>query len=284
MATTLGKLYVVATPIGNLNDLSLRTQQVLSKVTWVAAEDTRHSKGLLQHLGVAPQLISYHEHNEDARAEQLVAKLLQGEEGALISDAGTPLISDPGYLLVAKAHQANIQVVPIPGPCAPIAALSASGLPTDKFLFEGFLPAKKEGRRKRLLELKNFPHTLVFFEAPHRIKELLRDLTETFGAERVATYARELTKKFEAIRLSKLGSILDDLEKEIIPAKGEFIIMVAGASPTIHEPALQEKERILKILLEELPVKAAVKVAVALTGLPKNTLYETALSLKNESE
>lgn len=276
-----GKLYVVATPIGNLQDMSVRAQEVLSHVAWIAAEDTRHSKGLLQHLGISTALISYHEHNERERSAELIAKLAQGEDGALISDAGTPLISDPGYSLVAQAHENGIPVIPIPGPCALITALSASGLPTDKFLFEGFLPAKSAARVKRLEELSSFTHTMVFYEAPHRLIYLLEDLIYAFEPSRAVTFARELTKKFESIHRSTLEQILVGIQNNEITLKGECVLVVAGApkkeSPSETAP---EMDRILRILMSELSLKQSVQLAVKLTGLPKNALYEHAMKLK----
>lgn len=195
----MGKLYVVATPIGNLSDLTDRTRQVLSQVTWIAAEDTRHSSGLLSYMGLTPQLISYHDHNEGARLNPLIERLKQGEDGALISDAGTPLISDPGYGLVFEAHQQGIEVVPVPGPCALIVALCASGLPTDKFLFEGFLPSKTTARVKRFEALKSFPHSMIFFEAPHRMLAFLIDAQSVLGDSRRVCVARELPKNLSRL-------------------------------------------------------------------------------------
>ncbi|MFI4937763.1 MAG: 16S rRNA (cytidine(1402)-2'-O)-methyltransferase [Candidatus Berkiellales bacterium] len=277
----MGKLYVVATPIGNLNDLSPRAQEILSHVTWIAAEDTRHSKGLLQHFGITTTLISYHEHNEQERASQLIEGLLKGEEGALISDAGTPLISDPGYTLVKKALQANIPVIPIPGPCALIAALSVSGLPTDKFFFEGFLPAKKEMRRQRLKELIDFDHTMIFFEAPHRVNEMMEELVASWGPDREATLMRELTKKFESVYFSTLQGILMSIQNGTIPLKGEFILVVKGSKRQLTQTeSQQEMERVLKILLAEMSLKQAVLIAEKLTSLPKNALYDCAISLQ----
>lgn len=280
-----GKLYVVATPIGNLEDLSLRAQRVLSHVTWVAAEDTRHSKGLLGHLGLATTLISYHEHNEQERTLILIQKLMQGEDGALICDAGTPLISDPGYLLVKKAHENGIPVIPVPGPCAAIAALSASGLATDKFLFEGFLPAKAAARRRRLIELVNYPHTLIFYESPHRLRSMLDDCMDIFLPARKACIAREITKKFESIHLNTLQNIVLQVKNGDIPVKGEFIMMIAGyeikANPSSE--ADQEIERILKILLPEMSLKQAVSITTQLIGLSKNVIYDCATKLKNET-
>ncbi|MGE3319859.1 MAG: 16S rRNA (cytidine(1402)-2'-O)-methyltransferase [Candidatus Berkiella sp.] len=280
----MGKLYVVATPIGNLTDISLRAQEILSQVTWIAAEDTRHSMALLTHFGINTPLVSYHDHNERDKSAQLIEQIRQGEDGALISDAGTPLISDPGYHLVQKAHEAGISVIPIPGACAAIAALSASGLPSAKFLFEGFLPAKS-GRNKRLEALKSVPFTVIFYEAPHRIETLLEECIEVFGGERQACIAKEITKKFERIYSANLAAILARLQNGEIPQKGEFVFMVAPEDEKTESLAgTEEQIRVLKILLAELPVKQAVKMAVALTGHPKNALYELALEIQGKKE
>lgn len=278
----MGKLYVVATPLGNLGDISDRMRQVLSQVTWVAAEDTRHSQGLLTYLGLSPELLSYHDHNEDARLSTLIQRLKQGSDGALISDAGTPLISDPGFRLVMEAHKEGIKVVPIPGPCSVIAALSASGLPTDKFLFEGFLSTKTVSRVKRFEQLKSFEHTIVFFEAPHRILDFMTDALHVFGADRRVCIGRELTKKFEQIVLLSLGEMFNAVETEKIPQKGEFVVMLEGATEAVLSEVEIEMTRVLTILLPHMPLKQAVQLAVQLTGLPKNQLYDFAMKLKKE--
>lgn len=281
MAPSIGKLYVVATPIGNLEDLSERARHILSQVTWVAAEDTRHSAGLLHAIGATPSLLSYHEHNEHARIASLITRLKEGESGALISDAGTPLISDPGYGLVLEAHQAGIPVIPIPGPCAPITALSASGLPTDKFFFEGFLPAKSGARIKRLTALKNFSHTIIFLEAPHRIVEFLQDVNTVFGGARRVCIGRELTKKFESIILLPAAEMLEAVETEKIPQKGEFVVIIEGGEAPQQNEVETEMNRVLGILLPEMPLKQAVMIATKLTGFSKNQLYEAAVKLVN---
>lgn len=279
MVPSIGKLYVVATPIGNLEDLSERARYILSQVTWVAAEDTRHSAGLLHAIGATPLLLSYHEHNEDARIASLIARLKQGESGALISDAGTPLINDPGYGLVLAAHCAGILVIPIPGACAPIAALSASGLPTDKFFFEGFLPAKSAARIKRLTELKAFLHTMIFLEAPHRIVDFLRDVNAIFGGMRRICMGRELTKKFESIILLPVAEMLEAFETERIPQKGEFVMIIEGALAPEKSEVEAEMIRVLSILLPEMPLKQAVMIATKLTGFSRNQLYDIAVGL-----
>lgn len=283
MQHTIGKLYVVATPIGNLEDLSFRAQRILSQATWIAAEDTRHSAGLLNAMGIKAPLVAYHEHNEREQSDALIAKLQEGEIGALISDAGTPLISDPGYSLVSKAHAAHIPVIPIPGPCAAITALCASGLPTHRFLFEGFLPAKASHRQKRLQALVKATETLIFYEAPHRIEALLADCVQIFSADRPACLARELTKKFEQIQLSTLGALATAVEAHQIPDKGEFVLIVAGCEETaeIVDDAMAEVERILTILLPEMSVKQAVQIATKLSGATKNTVYDIAIRLRS---
>lgn len=284
MHQQMGKLYVVATPIGNLDDISNRANKVLSQVNWIAAEDTRHSSGLLQHLGIETPLISYHEHNEQSRTKMLIEKICQGESGALISDAGTPLISDPGYMLVAAAHEAKISVIAIPGPCAFVAALSVAGLPTDKFLFEGFLPAKSQGRRKQLEALADFPHTMVFYEAPHRFADLLKDCAEIFGLQREAAIVRELTKKFESVYKNNFQHLIEELSKGNIPLKGEFVLVVAGNRMREHlvDDNTLEMRRVLSILLAEVSLKQAVQMTVKLTGFPKNAVYECATKMKEE--
>lgn len=279
-----GKLYVVATPIGNLDDITVRARDILSQVTFVAAEDTRHSKVLLSHLHIHTPLIAYHDHNEATKTAFIIEKLQQGKSIALISDAGTPLISDPGYDVVAKALEAGIQVIPIPGACALTCALSASGLPTDKFFFEGFLPAKDSARRKRLTALKDFPNTLIFYEAPHRLAALIADLCDIFSPMREATIAREITKKFETITKDSLGTLLLAMQRGEIPAKGECVVVVQGASREENEENhAPENKRILEILLQEVPLKQAVQIAVKMTNQPKNALYDLAMELKRNA-
>ncbi|MBS0290552.1 MAG: 16S rRNA (cytidine(1402)-2'-O)-methyltransferase [Proteobacteria bacterium] len=277
----MGKLYVVATPIGNLEDISPRARDILSQVAWIAAEDTRHSQVLLQHLGISTALVSYHDFNESKRASTLIDKLSQGQSGALISDAGTPLISDPGYTLVGAAHDAGIKVVPIPGPCSLISALSVAGLPTDKFLFEGFLPAKPQARYKRLQELAQFAHTMIFFEAPHRLEALLRDCENIFSPHRQATLAREITKKFESIQRNDLQGLLQGIQTKEVIVKGECILLVSGHKENSAQINSAQTQKMLQVLLAEMPLSTAVKVAVSLTGLPKNALYEMATALQN---
>lgn len=277
----MGKLYVVATPIGNLEDMSFRAKSVLSQVNWIAAEDTRHSSGLLQHFNIHVPLIAYHDHNENIRVDALIQKLKSGESGALISDAGTPLISDPGYLLVSKALEANIPVIPIPGACAFVAALSVAGLPTDRFTFEGFLPAKSAARQKRFKELAKLPYTLIFYEAPHRVQDFLEDALQVLGPKRLATIAREITKKFESIYHTTLENLLQQVKQETIPTKGEFIVMVSGFEQGASDDEMIAAEQILRALLPELSLKKAVEITVKLSNQPKNKIYDLAMSLKN---
>lgn len=277
-----GVLYVVATPIGNLADISARAREVLAAVDLVAAEDTRHSGTLLAHLGVKTPLISLHDHNEAERAPILVARLQAGESVALISDAGTPLISDPGFDLVRAARAAGISVTPIPGASALVAALSVSGLPTDRFVFEGFLPAKQGARRERLAALAAEPRTLVFYESVHRIQESLEDMAAAFGAGRRAVLARELTKLHEGVRDATLQELVDWAASDPAAGKGEVVLMVAGAAATEGTALDAEAERVLKLLLAELPVKQAAALAAGITGLNRNPLYQRALELSGK--
>jgi len=277
-----GVLYVVATPIGNLADISARAREVLAAVDVVAAEDTRHSGTLLSHLGIKTQLISLHDHNEAERAPLLVARLQAGESVALISDAGTPLISDPGFDLVRAARAAGITVTPIPGASALVAALSVSGLPTDRFIFEGFLPAKQGARRERLAALSQEPRTLVFYESVHRLKESLEDMAAALGPERRAVLARELTKLHEGVRDASLKELVGWAGSDPAAAKGEVVVMVAGAAAAESAALDAEAERVLKLLLAELPVKQAAALAAGITGLNKNPLYQRALELSGK--
>ncbi|MGH8372629.1 MAG: 16S rRNA (cytidine(1402)-2'-O)-methyltransferase [Gammaproteobacteria bacterium] len=269
-----GVLYVVATPIGNLEDLTPRARRILDEVDTVAAEDTRHSGQLLKHAGIDTQLLSLHDHNESERAPKLVARLLAGESVALVSDAGTPLISDPGYGLVRAARQAGIRVIPIPGACALIAALSVSGLPTDRFVFEGFLPNKQVARRNTLARLVGEPRTLVFYESVHRLGESLADMAKAFGAERPASIARELTKLHESVHSGTLAAMLEWAKTDAHAEKGELVVLVGGA---VQARVQGDSEHVLDVLLEELPVKQAASLAAKLTGGKRNELYKKAL-------
>lgn len=275
-----GVLYVVATPIGNLDDWSARAIATLSAVSVIAAEDTRHSARLMQHFNISTRLVAVHDHNESARAEQLIEKIKNGEDIALISDAGTPLISDPGYRLVAAAQAAGVRVIPIPGACAAIAALSAAGLPSDRFIFEGFLPAKTVARCERLSALVTEPRTLMFYEAPHRIVDCLRDMVAVIGSERRVVLAREITKAFETIRQLSLAEMLAWVEADANQQRGEIVLVLEGAPADTSDASQQAAERVLRVLLAELPVKQAAALAAEITGHKKNALYERALQIK----
>jgi 16S rRNA (cytidine1402-2'-O)-methyltransferase len=274
-------LYIVATPIGNLDDISRRALQVLEAVPLIAAEDTRHSRKLLAHYGIEARLFALHEHNEQVATAKLLKALLAGDEVALVSDAGTPLSSDPGFYLVRAARQAGIRVVPLPGPSACIAALSVAGLPTDRFVFEGFLPARSTARKQRLSELASEKRTLVFYESSHRICESLADRAENMGGERQATVARELTKTFETIKDGSLEELVSWVQADSNQQKGEFVVMLQGA-PARNSDIDETVERVLTILLAELPLKQAASLAAKITGLPKNRLYEAGLAIKEK--
>jgi 16S rRNA (cytidine1402-2'-O)-methyltransferase len=271
------QLFIVATPIGNLQDISQRAIETLEQVDLIAAEDTRHSKRLLNHLGVTTKMISLHEHNEEKQIAKILELLGQGKSIALISDAGTPLVSDPGYRLVYEVRKSNIDVVPIPGACAAIAALSASGLPSDRFLFEGFLSAKQNARLQHLEKLKSETRTIIFYESPHRISVMLQDLLTVFGSERYVVIARELTKLYETIRGDELSNLIEWFELNTEQHCGEFVVLVKGKQKIKKENLTDEDKRILKVLLEELPVKQASHLASKITGKKKNAFYKEAL-------
>lgn len=282
MSIQFGILYVVATPIGNLSDISERAKQVLAQVDLVAAEDTRHSGRLLSALGLKKNMLALHDHNERQQAVVVVDKLKAGLSVALISDAGTPLISDPGYHLIKLAHQEEVTVSPIPGASALMAALSVSGLPTDRFCFEGFLPARASSRQKRLQALATESSTLILFESCHRIVVSLQDMLAIFGAERLVMMGRELTKTFETVRRAPLAELLAWVEADPMQQKGEFVLIVAGAEEAVDESE-QQLQRSLELLLPELPLKKAAVLAAKLTGVGKNRAYQLALALKNRS-
>ena len=280
----LGSLYVVATPIGNLDDISARALNILRSVALIAAEDTRHSARLLQHFGIDTPLAACHEHNERDQGGRFIARLQAGEDVALISDAGTPLISDPGYHLVRQARAAGVPVVPVPGPCALIAALSAAGLPSDRFIFEGFLPAKAAGRRARLEQVKEEPRTLIFYEAPHRILECLQDMQSVFGGERPALLARELTKTFETLKGMPLSELAAWVAADANQQRGECVVLVAGwQAPEGEEAVSAEALRVLDLLLAEMPLKRAAALAAEITGVRKNLLYQVALEWQKDA-
>jgi len=278
-ASNEGVLYVVATPIGNLQDMSLRAIDILKSVDLVAAEDTRHTRKLFTYHGIATPLLAVHEHNERDVTGRLLARLAAGERIALVSDAGTPLISDPGFVLVRAAREAGVRVVPVPGASALVTALSVSGLPTDRFRFEGFLPPRQAARRQRLQTLRAQAVTLVFYESSHRIVEALADMADCLGAARRAVIARELTKTYETIHAGTLAELLDWLQADTNQQKGEFVVLVHGVE--IDPEQLDAAARYaLEVLLEELPLRQASALAARITGAPKNRLYEYGLELK----
>lgn len=278
MSQSKGVLYLVATPLGNLADFSFRAVEVLQAVAVIAAEDTRHSRPLLNHYGIATPLIAYHEHNEDAVAPQLLARLERGEAVAVISDAGTPLISDPGFPLVRLARQAGIRVAPIPGPSALIAALSASGLPCDRFYFGGFLPRKAEGRRTVLKGLADRRETLVFYESSHRVLDCLEDMAAVFPADRPLAIARELTKHYETIVNTSAGAAHGLVAHDADMQKGEFVLLLQGKREAAAEDITAEQARVLDILLDGgCSVKSAAAMAAEITGAQRRLLYQAAL-------
>ncbi|HLB56116.1 MAG TPA: 16S rRNA (cytidine(1402)-2'-O)-methyltransferase [Coxiellaceae bacterium] len=273
-------LYIVSTPIGNLSDISFRATEILKSVDWIAAEDTRHSQRLLSHYEIHTPCFSLHEHNEDERIEKIISLLRNEKSVALISDAGTPLISDPGFRLVRAVRDANFKIIPIPGACAAIAALVASGLPTDRFIFEGFLPAKNAALESHLEKLKSETRTIVFYESVHRITKTLPVMKKIFGSERVATVARELTKSFETIKQDTLENLCIDIIKNTEAQKGEFVIIVQGALSNTSTSDQQQLTTLLTQLLTELSVKQAVSLACKITQLNRKVVYALALDLK----
>lgn len=274
-------LYVVATPLGNLGDISQRALDVLAGVDLIAAEDTRHSRRLLGHYGIQTPMTSFHEHNEREKVPVLLARLAAGESLALISDAGTPLVSDPGFVLVRAAREAGYRVVPVPGPSALICALSAAGLPSDRILFEGFAPRRTAARRAWLQGLCREPRTLVFYEASHRILATLQDLADLFGPERRAVVARELTKLHETFLAGGLGELAQQVAADPLQRKGEFVVLVAGAEPEPEGVMDAEVERVLRLLAGELPLKQAAALAAEITGARRKDLYRMALEWKH---
>ena len=275
-----GTLYVVATPIGNLGDITLRALDILKSVDAIAAEDTRHTSGLLSHFGISKKLIAVHEHNEQQSAEKLLAQLNNGESVALVTDAGTPGVSDPGAVVVNAARKAGVKVVPIPGVSAVIAALSASGITQNGFYFHGFLPASGAARRKILAQLKSQSVTLVFYEAPHRIVESVEDIANVLGVERQLTFAREMTKTFETFYTCPAGLAGTWLQADTNQQRGEFVLLIEPAAVVEAQEISEEAQRVLKCLMLALPLKQAVALATEITSLKKNDLYEFALTLK----
>ena len=276
-AVSRSTLYVVATPIGNLSDMTARGREILGAVDLIAAEDTRHTRQLLQAFGLQTPTIALHEHNETQRIDALLNELAAGRSIALVSDAGTPLISDPGYGVVAAARKAGHAVIPVPGACAAIAALSVAGLATDRFVFEGFLPAKSSARRERLRELSKETRTLVFYEAPHRIAETLGDLAAEFASDRAATVCRELTKRFETHYVDTLAKLAHRAAEDADMQRGEIVIVVAGAPSTDDQRI--NAEALLHVLVDELPASQAAKIAAKLLNAKRSDLYERAVEL-----
>lgn len=276
-----GQLYIVPTPIGNLSDITQRALEVLQAVDLIAAEDTRHTGLLLQHFAINARLFALHDHNEQQKAETLLAKLKEGQNIALVSDAGTPLINDPGYHLVRTCREANIRVVPLPGPCAAIAALSAAGLPSDRFCYEGFLPAKSKGRRDTLKALEEEPRTLIFYESTHRLVESLEDICAALGESRYVVLARELTKTWESIHGAPIGELVAWVREDENRRKGEMVLIVEGFKA--QEEALPAAAlRTLALLQAELPLKKAAALAAEIHGVKKNALYKYALEQQGE--
>jgi len=279
LTTDPGTLYVVATPIGNLDDISARASHILRKAAVVAAEDTRRAGQLLTHLGIKNRLLSLHEHNEEARIDEVLATLSSGGDVALISDAGTPLISDPGYRIVERARAEALPVSPVPGCCAAIAALSVSGLPTDRFRFEGFLPARSVARRNRLEVLATQPETLILYESVHRIVDVLADIEDIVGAERPIALARELTKRYETIYRGTVAQVRAQLAADPGGGKGEFTLVIAGAPERDAAPP-DELKRVVEILLKSVSASQAAALAAESTGVKKREAYRLATELK----
>jgi len=278
-----GKLYIVATPIGNHLDISQRAVNILKEVDFICAEDTRRSGQLLQAYAVKTKMRSFHDHNEAKIAPELIQLLSEGKKIALISDAGTPLINDPGFNLVQLANQQQIPVIPLPGPCAAITALSVAGIASDRFCYEGFLTSKSTARKKQLQQYLHEKRTLIFYEAPHRIVATLEDMSEVFGPEHLVTIARELTKTYETIKSDQLSNILLWIKSDSNQQKGEFVIVVAGFTPVEKSSVISsESERVLQLLLTELSLKQAVQLAVKLTEEKKKPLYQRALEIMAE--
>jgi 16S rRNA (cytidine1402-2'-O)-methyltransferase len=273
-------LFVVATPIGNLGDLSHRAAQVLAAVDTIAAEDTRRCRQLLSHLGISRPVVAYHDHSDARRLEYVLQLLRDGSSVALVSDAGTPLISDPGYRLVHDALAAGVRVVAVPGPCAAVAALSVAGLPSDRFVFEGFLPARQSARETRLAELGRETRTLIFYESPRRVLDTLRDMETVFGGERRCALARELTKVHETLLVGTVSEVLQRVAADPEQQLGEIVLVLAGAGDAVADATAISTGVLLEALLKRLPLKAAVACAVEVSGRPRNEVYRAALALR----
>ncbi|SKA44948.1 16S rRNA (cytidine(1402)-2'-O)-methyltransferase [Enterovibrio nigricans] len=269
-------LYIVPTPIGNLGDITQRALEILQHVDIIAAEDTRHTGRLLSHFGITTRTFALHDHNEQQKADMLIEKLVSGQTIALVSDAGTPLISDPGYHLVTRCRQAGVKVVPLPGPCAVITALSASGLPSDRFSFEGFLPPKSKGRRDKFMEVASDPRTMIFYESPHRILDTLEDMLAVLGEERQVVLARELTKTYETIHGAPLGELIPWLNEDSNRIRGEMVLLIAGHRAEKNDLP-PEATKAVTLLAKELPLKKAAAIAAELYGVKKNALYKWGL-------
>ncbi len=274
-------LYIVPTPIGNLGDITQRALEILQQVDIIAAEDTRHTGRLLSHFGITTRTFALHDHNEQQKADMLIEKLASGQSIALVSDAGTPLISDPGYHLVTRCRQAGVKVVPLPGPCAVITALSASGLPSDRFSFEGFLPPKSKGRRDKFTEIAADPRTLIFYESPHRIMDTLDDMLSVLGEARQVVLARELTKTYETIHGAPLGELIEWLKEDSNRIRGEMVLLIAGHRAEKEDLPLEATKAVF-LLAKELPLKKAAAIAAELYSVKKNALYKW--GLENISE
>jgi len=277
------QLFVVATPIGHLDDMTFRSIEVLKSVSVIAAEDTRQSAQLLKHYNISTPLTACHDHNESNKIDILIEKLKTGQNIALVSDAGTPLISDPGFKLVRAAQENGIRVIPVPGACAAIAALSAVGLPSDRFSFEGFLSSKQSQRLIQLEKLKHESQTMIIYEAPHRILDSVKDMADVFGADRPVGFAREITKTFETIKKMTLGELVTFIENDHNQQKFEIVLVISGAPDAKDQDVEQEKlDQLLNRLLQDLSVKAASQLAADLTGIKKKIAYQRALELTNQ--
>ena len=276
-----GTLFIVAKPIGNLKDITLRALEILEMVDWIGSEDTRHSVHLLRHYGINKPLISVHDHNEQQRKTELLLKLQKGENGALISDAGTPLINDPGYHVVTFMRENGINVVPLPGCSAIVAALSAAGMPTDKFSFEGFLPAKTQKKHNALALVVEEKRTMVFYESPHRIMETLSVMAEVFGKQRKMTVAKELTKQFERFISGSIQEVIDILIENSDWVRGEFVIIVQGGEKIV---VVEDYEPLMHILIQQsLPVKQISEIVSAQYGVKKKIVYQAVLDTKKNA-